>query len=653
MVISLLSLQKQNIIESIEIKGANSIKKSKTGTLKIIKKIQFFISNLTWLVLFSTFLDSCSPPLEKLNDQFSYAQERKDDLQLSIYITAHAVKNLLSSEAGQREAISIFRCNGITKAYIEVYRSGLVVEKELLMEARDLFENNHIEVVGGIATVPGEGFGLKQEGQLGWFNWQNPKTQADLKEVIEMSASVFDEFIIDDFLCTADTSLESKAAKGDRSWSQYRRDLLTELSESIFIDPAKKINPGIKMIIKYPQWYDRFHLFGYDVPRENSLYDKVMVGTESRGQYTQRFGFVQPYESFVSYKWMNSLAGNKMLGAWFDHGDCDENDFIEQAWQSVLAGAREIVLFNYFSFVNGHKGHHLLRTQFSDLADLANKLAKEPVEGVMAYKPPNSDAHGDLYIMDFIGMLGIPLIPVSKYPENAKVIFLPTQAASDDEIFEKIKSSITNNSTLVFTSGFLAHAKDGKKLAELAGISWPVETSPIRAEKIISEGKIDTIKYGLKLASILQPASGKAELTASQNSIDIPFLVSNNNIFTLNTHTFSQKDFDAVGEVLLCPRPLGLLEIPDDWANTLRDIFISPFGYDLNAPSRISFQPIGDLGYVIHNYNREKVGINLSIPNIDMGIIEDKLAGEKFDIKNGQITLDIPARSRVWLEINQ
>ncbi|MCK5822269.1 MAG: hypothetical protein KAH17_10285, partial [Bacteroidales bacterium] len=553
--------------------------------MKNIFKIKRPATKYFWFILIALFINSCDQPNPAINDQFSYAQERKDDLQLSIYITAHAVKNLMSDEAGRREAISIFRCNGITKAYVEVYRGGLVLEKELLEEVRDLFESNQIEVVGGIATVPGKDFGVRQEAQLTWFNWQNPKTQADLKEVILMSAEVFDEFIIDDFLCTADTSLESKAVKGDRTWSQYRRDLLTDMAENLFIEPAKSVNPDIEMIIKFPQWYDRFHLFGYDVENKTDLFSKVYVGTESRGQYTQRFGFVQPYESFISYKWMNSLSGEKMSGAWFDHGDCDENDFIEQAWQSVLAGAQELIIFNYFDFVNGHKGHHLLRYQFKQLADLANELAKNPVKGVMAYKPPQSDAHGDLYIMDFIGVLGIPLIPTSNYPEDADVIFLPTQAATDTEILSKIEKSISNDATIIFTSGFLAHAKDGEKLAGLAGLSWPIEVSPLLADQIIVDEKAETIEHGLNLESDIQLTNGIAKLVARANTDDIPFLVSNENIFTMNTHTFSQSDFDAVGEVLLCPRPLGLLEIPQTWANELRDAFITNFDYDFNAPT--------------------------------------------------------------------
>ena len=605
-----------------------------------------FTSACTRILLLLVFMNSC----DTVKDQFSYAQERKDDLQLSIYITAHAVKDLLSDEAGRREALSIFRCNGITKAYIEVYRSDLVIEKKLLQDVRDFFEKNRIEVVGGIATVPGRDFGVRQNAQLDWFNWQNPKTQADLKEVMMMSADVFREFIIDDFLCTADTSMESKAARGERSWSQYRRDLLTELSQSVFIGPAKSINPEMELIIKYPQWYDRFHLFGYDVETKTALYDEVWVGTESRGQYTQRYGFVQPYESFVSFKWMQSLAGKKMGGAWFDHGDCDENDFIEQAWQSVLAGAREIILFNYFDFVNGHKGHHLLRMQFNQLADLAVKLATEPVKGVMAYKPPQSDAHGDLYIMDFIGMLGIPLIPVSSYPVNASVIFLSTQAAADTGILAKIENSIAGNATLVFTTGFLAHARDGERLTEIAGICWPLVSSPLTADQIIVEGKAEKLKFGLDLESDIQAAEGIVKLTARHKSEDIPFLVARDNLFTLNSHTFSQADFDDAGEVLLCPRPLGLLEIPQTWANTLRDAFLAPLGFDLNAPARVTLQPYGNSGWVLHNYNRETIHIDLGADGMTNGIIEDKFSGKQVEIREGRINTEIPPRSRLWLE---
>ncbi len=616
-------------------------------------------SKLFYIVfgLAMVFTSSCSTQNEQIGDQFTYAKTRSDDLKFSIYITAQAVNKLLADEVGRREALSIFRCNGITKAYVEVYRGGLVIEKELLEEVKAFFLKNNIEVVGGIATVPGADFGVKQEGPLGWFNWQHPKTQKDLKEVMRMAAGVFDEFVVDDFLCTSDTSLISKEAKGTKTWSQYRMDLLTELSEEIFIKPAKEINPNITMIIKFPQWYDRFHLFGYDVGRGSSLYDKVWVGTESRGQYTQRFGFVQPYEGFVNYRWISDIAGAKMAGAWFDHGDCDKNDFIEQAWQTVLAGAKEIVFFNYFDFVKGHASHHFVRSQFHQLADLAKYVANNPVEGIAAYKPQYSDAGGDLYLMDIIGMFGIPLLPHFQYPENALVILLPTQAAKDLDILKKIEKSLAKGATIVFTSGFIANAKDSKKIAELAGIKYPVNINPVKAEKILNNGKYEKITNGLDLETIPILTNGKALLNAEVDSRLIPFFIQSEHksgsIFTINSHTFSQADFDAVGEVLLCPKPLGLLEIPTAWVNTIRNAIISPLNYELLAPTRIVVQPIGKSDWMFHNYNQTKEDIIFIKSNLSKTKLLNVFTGDTITTYGDTLKLNLQARSRIWIkEVN-
>jgi len=613
--------------------------------------MKHFILALTLLSMVLLF--SCVQKTNRVNqvdDLYSLAEARKNDLRFSIYITAHAVDRILSTEEGRREAVSLMRCNGITKVYLEVYRGGLVVNPQLLDLNAKYFKDNGFDVVGGIATVPGEKFGVRQEGPLGWFNWQNEKTQKDLKKVIENAAPIFDTFIVDDFLCTADTSLESKTAKGDKSWSQYRRDLLVKLSEDIFINPARKANPDIKMIIKYPQWYDRFHMFGYDVVREPEIFDRVWVGTESRGQYTQRYGFVQPYEGFISYRWMKSLAGEKMGGAWFDHGDCDENDFIEQAWQSVLAGAKEIVIFEYHSLMYGHKGHHLLRMQFEQLADLARAVAKDPVTGPVGYKPPHSDAGGDLYVMDYFGMFGTPLIPDSKYPEYANVILLPTQAAADDDILNKAKKSVEKGATLIMTTGFLANAKGGEELAAMAGVKWPVKISPIDADYVISDGKKEKLIHSLNIESDVKLEGADALLEAVAGKRNIPFLSRNSegNIFVLNTHTFSQADFDAVGEVLLCPRQLGLLEVPRSWANTIRSAFNSKLNFKLDAPTRVSMQTLKDGSAVIYNYNREATEISLK--SGDSGIYFDALSGNDIPTKQGMLIIKMSPRSRIWLK---
>jgi len=586
----------------------------------------------------------CKQTPKASGDIQSLAEARKSDLKLSVYIIAQTVDQFLTTEAGRREAISILHCNGITKVYIETYRSGLVIPPELIKSTVSFFKENGFEVVGGIATVPGPNFGVAQEGPLAWLNWQNSKTQNDLRKVMEDSAPFFDTFIIDDFLCTADTSLESKAAKGDRSWSEYRRSLLTDLAQSVLINPAKAKNPGIKIIIKYPQSYDRFHLFGYDVATEPKLFDGVWVGTETRGQYTQRYGFVQPYEGFINYRWISTLSGNKIGGAWFDHGDCTDIDFIEQAYQSVLSGAKELVMFNFDSFISGHPGHHLLRQDFEKLADLAKAVAAHPVQGVAGYKPANSDAGGDLYLMDYIGMFGVSLVPVSQYPENSSVIFLPTQAAADRDIVPKIISSLDKGAKIILTTGFLVNANGNEQLARMAGVKLSTNTLRNNHQFILNNGHTEKLKFPLTTEYQIVPDGSRVLLQTSDNQ---PFLVQNKNLYLINTHTFSQQDFDAVGEVLLCPRQIGLLELPRSWMNMIRSAFHPKDEPVLDAPSRVSIQTLSDHSFVIHNYNQERTVVNITLP--ESGVFSDGFSHRPIPVNGKGIRLEMEPRSRIWV----
>lgn len=603
------------------------------------------LSCLTLVLLFSI---GCNTPERTIDDLWSYSQSRKSDLQLSVYVTAHTVQQVFSTEAGRREAVSLMRCNGLSKVYVEVYRPGMVVELDLLESTVAFLEKNGFEVVGGIATLPGGDVGVMQEGPLTWFNWQNPKTQNDMQRIMEDAAPIFDTFILDDFFCTADTSQESKIAKGDRTWSEYRRSMLTEIAQTVFIEPAKARNPELTMIIKFPQWYDRFHEFGYDLATEPALFDGVWVGTETRGQYTQRFGFVQPYEGFINYRWISTLSGDKIGAAWFDHGDCNETDFIEQAYQSVLAGAKELVIFNFDSFLTGHPGHHLLRLDFEKLADLAAGIAENPVQGPVSYKPANSDAGADLYIMDYMGMFGISLVPDSKYPENAQVIFLPTQAATDSLIAEKVEKSLNEGKMIVMTAGFLANAKEGEKLAKLAGVKYPLELDPVSTQIILSEGEINSVRFPLQTDYNLIPLNGSVLLqTVGKNT---PFLIQNQsgNVAVINTHTFSQADFDAVGEVLLCPRQLGLLEVPKFWANQIRSVFYSEESVVMDAPTRVTFQQLADGSFVVHNYNQETAPVIINNPD-DIQFV-DGFTNQAISGNGSVISLEMKPRSRMWFK---
>jgi len=603
------------------------------------------VALMTGLIISSV----CAQTRDLDQDLYAYAQTRKTDLQLSVYATAQIIQEVFDSEAGKREVLSVLKCNGITKVYLEVYRAGLIISPDLLKRSIQFLKTNGFEVIGGIATVPGEKFAMKQEGQLTWCNWQNKKTQDDFREVMKNAAPLFDTFVIDDFLCTSDTSIESKNAKGEQSWSVYRRALLSRLAEEVLIRPAKAANPRLKIIIKYPQWYDRFHLFGYDVETGPKLFDEVWVGTETRGQYTQRYGFVQPYEGFINYRWIASLSGKKIGGAWFDYGDCTADDFIEQAYQSVLAGAKELVLFSMYDLLLGHPGNHSLHQKFEQLADLAKVVARNPVIGTVAYKPPHSDAAGDLYLMDGIGMFGISLLPSSTYPTNAKTILLPAQAAADKEIIGKIEASLKKGNRIVLTAGFLANLPSGEKITKLAGIKWPVFSQPSEASEIILDNSPVGMKIPLKLESQLIPENSSVLLEAQSGAHRIPFLTKSNssNIFVLNVHTFSETDFILVGEVLLSPRQLGFFDLPRQWANCMRSVLQLSDLPVMDAPSRVAMQNLTDGSFVLQNYNQEPVKVKITYQ--EDKLLKDRFSGKVMEINNHLLEISMPARSRVWI----
>jgi hypothetical protein len=561
--------------------------------------------------------------------QWGNARNRMSSLRFGSYATSQQVEQLATDEAFRARAWEAVQRMGITKLYVEVYRGGHTVSSDQLVFVRDWLKDKGLDVVGGIATVPGGAVGVRQKGPLGWFNWQNTKTQRDLEQIMRTAAPLFDTFIVDDFLCTGDVGDESRLAKGDRSWGEYRRALMTQVAQSVLVGPTKQVNPGITMIVKYPQWYDRFHLFGYDTEALPRIFDRVWVGTETRGRNTQRFGFVQPYEGFVNYRWLAGIAGDKIGGAWFDHGDCAEHDFLDQAYMSVLAGARELVFFNLGDVVSGHPDHVQVVAEFERLADLADFVRAHPVVGVPAYKPPNSDPGGDMYLMDFLGMLGIPLVPVPRFPESAPVIFLPAQAATDPDLLTHIRKAMARGTHVIATTSLLIAVPHAAELARMAGVDPNLRSSPMRAVCTTAAGEVP-----VDLESPFETMAGSGDIACTAGGKALLLLrtvsTSAGSISLLNTHTYNQADFDAVGEVLLCPRPLGLLSLDGPPLAALRKAFRGATSPVFDGPSSVTFHPFsatGDAGFMVQNFNAQDVSVTV-----------------------GTRHLAIPARGRIWIQ---
>jgi hypothetical protein len=212
-------------------------------------------------------------------------------LRFSAFVQAGSVNQYLSDLPGRNEALQLFRMNKITKVYLDCLRGGHYPGDDILLGARDFFRANGLAVSAGLTPTRGTGKG-STHGRW-WLCYTNTKTQEELQKIVRQTARIFDEIIVDDFLCTHCQCPECRDAKGDRSWGEYYRELLIRVAQDCIIVPAKSENPHARVIIKYPQWYDRFHVFGYDVYRHPEQFDEVWVGTEIRDT---RVEYVHQYQ---------------------------------------------------------------------------------------------------------------------------------------------------------------------------------------------------------------------------------------------------------------------------------------------------------------------------------------------------------------------
>jgi hypothetical protein len=377
-----------------------------------------------------------------------------------VYATAGDVNRYLGTAEGREGVSETLRRFQASRLFLEGRRGDEYVEPERLAELREYFRGKGVRTTGAIATVPGKQFGVRQNEKLGWLNWEAEKTRRDVGRFFTENAAVFDEIIVDDFYCTADTTSESERARGARGWGQYRQDLLVSL-----IEPLMR-RPGVRLILKYPQWYDRFHRFGYDPERMSAKVEEVWVGTEVRNPETPRMGYVQPTEGYINFRWLRSVAGAKVKGAWFDHIECTAQNFVDQAWQSVLAGAEELTLFHLGDLMEGHPGHAPFLKAWPEMERLAAMVRGQEARGVPFYKPAGSDGDGDLYLPDYLAMAGLPVAPVARYPEGAPVVVLGAQAADDPRLREHLRGTVVVTPALV------------KRLGQqpLGTVLWPIST---------------------------------------------------------------------------------------------------------------------------------------------------------------------------------
>ncbi len=389
---------------------------------------------------------------------FELASKNKSLHRFATLFTAQDVRDRLSNDEGLKNAIDWCKRTAVIHVFVESYRDGYTAERSALEKAKKAFLDAGIDVSGCVTTTL---IGKRSTGWNGISCFTDIPTQEQLQRIFEYTASIFDEIMIDDFLFTDCECEECVKAKGDMSWSDYRLDLMVNLSKERILKPAKKVNPNVKIIIKYPQWYDEFHLRGYDVIRETEDFDKIWVGTETRDPDNQRWGRKAQYEAYYIMRWLRAIGGEKTGGGWYDPYGTHPSTYVEQARQTILAGAKESLLFCYGSLLHdtGPSNVEKLRTEIPSLFKLAEIVNEKEIKGILAPKPPNSDHHRERYVFDFVGMLGLPLVPAYKITDS-KAIFLSAHALKDQDLIQKLDKMISNKIPILITDGLYNALKE-------------------------------------------------------------------------------------------------------------------------------------------------------------------------------------------------
>ena len=182
-----------------------------------------------------------------------------ESFKVSIYVRAYEVDKMKDIHWLDSTWNVISQQLEVDKIYLETHRDLLVVEDATLEQAKKFFHDRGIETAGGITYT------INEANSFETFCYSNPEHRKMVQKIAEHTAKHFDEFILDDFFFTSCKSDIEIKAKGMQSWTDYRLKLMTEAGRDLVLKPAKKVNPQVKVIIKYPNWYDHFQGLGFNL----------------------------------------------------------------------------------------------------------------------------------------------------------------------------------------------------------------------------------------------------------------------------------------------------------------------------------------------------------------------------------------------------
>lgn len=519
----------------------------------------------------------------------------------------------------------------IDKIYLETHRDLLIVDQKTLTSAKKFFESKGLEVAGGITYTIDEGNFFET------FCYTKEEDRKKVQEIIEYSASNFDEVILDDFFFTSCKCEACVLAKGDKSWSEYRLDLMNEASKTLILGPAKAVNSNVKVVIKYPNWYDHFQEMGFNLETQPAIFDGVYTGTETRDAvYSEQH--LQPYLSYLVFRYFNNLKPGKNGGGWVDTGGMKYYDrYAEQLWLTILAKAPEMTFFDYRQLLYPLRKDWIPawkdeKTSFdystflpvsesatvakagSHSLDVIDKIAGELGQplGIKSYKPYHSS--GEDFLENYLGMIGIPIDLVPEFPTGSEMVLLTEHAKKDPEIVGKIEQHLLEGHDVMITSGLLNALQD-RGIRKLVNLEYTSRKS--LASEFMIHRKITDSKEAIIVPQIQYNTNDSWEMiTAMDGGLGWPLL---------------HQAMFANGKLYLLTIPenfADLYRLPPQVLNTIRETICKPLGIELKGGSKVSLFLYDNNTLVVESFNDQPVDCELLLSD-EAGEVIDLLSGEK------------------------
>lgn len=383
----------------------------------------------------------------------------------------------ISEEELRKQADWLQKYVKIDKVYLETFRGSFARKEQILMIKKVLSEYG-IEVSGGITTVTPDlnETDKKRHRLFDTLCYCNEPMRNLIKQVSEYTASLFDEYIIDDFFFTQCMCEDCIREKGNRSWEEFRLAKMKEVSENLIIGPAKKVNPKCKVIIKYPNWRESYQETGYNPKEQRNLFDGIYTGTETR-HGAQQDQHLPRYLSYSLPRYMENVSPGRNGGGWFDPFECDRIDtYLEQAYLTAFSKCKEIMMFCWPAIYNNKRATPL-GFQYEKLDEILSYCGNPC--GLPVYIPFNSK--GEDHIEDYLGMIGIPMEPVPEFPEykDGAAVLVTLSSLKDEKIISKITDFVAKGGKVFATSGFMVEAlnqekynPDSEKISELTSVRY-------------------------------------------------------------------------------------------------------------------------------------------------------------------------------------